>query len=248
MNPFDAPHPAHEANATAQVCDHCGSRVAGLCQPLDAAALDEISSEAQQLTLPAHSAVFREGDPAGRVFTLIDGVAKLSRLLPDGKQQVVGFRFAGDVIGYTTLEDYPFDAELLTDAKICRLDRGQLEGLLRRYPKLERRMLDLCVQELTTTQEQLVTVGRRSAEARVAAFLLSLVEASRRRGQPRQVLDMPMTRADIADFLGLTLETVSRSLTAFRKRGWIREPVHHRVELLDVPAITALAEGTSDRF
>ena len=117
MNPFDAPHPATQANATGQVCDRCGSRVAGLCQPLDAAALDEISSEAQQMVLPAHSAVFREGDPAGRVFTLIDGFAKLSRLLPDGKQQVVGFRFAGDVIGYTTLKNYPFDAELLTDAK-----------------------------------------------------------------------------------------------------------------------------------
>jgi CRP/FNR family transcriptional regulator, anaerobic regulatory protein len=246
LNPFDAPHPATQATATGQVCDRCGSRVAGLCQPLDAAALDEISSEANQMVLPAHSAVFREGDPAGRVFTLIDGFAKLTRLLPDGKQQVVGFRFAGDVIGYTTLKTYPFDAELLTDARLCRLDRGQLDGLLRRYPKLERRMLDLCVQELTATQEQLVTVGRRSAEARVAAFLISLVDASRRRGQPRQVLEMPMTRADIADFLGLTLETVSRSLTAFRKRGWIREPVHHRVELLNVPAITAMAEGTGD--
>jgi CRP/FNR family transcriptional regulator len=248
LNPFDAPHSATEANAAGQACERCGSRVSGLCQPLDSAALDEITSEAAHFVLPAHSAVFREGDPAGRVFTLVDGFAKLSRLLPDGKQQVVGFRFAGDVIGYTTLKNYPFDAELLTEARICRLDRAQLDGLLRRYPQLERRMLDLCVQELTATQEQLVTVGRRSAEARVAAFLISLVEASRRRGQPRQVLEMPMTRADIADFLGLTLETVSRSLTAFRKRGWIREPVHHRVELLNVPAITALAEGTSDNF
>ena len=246
MNPFDAPHPVKQVNATGHVCERCGSRVAGLCQPLDAAALDEISSEANQMVLPAHSAIFREGDPAGRVFTLIDGFAKLTRLLPDGKQQVVGFRFAGDVIGYTTLKTYPFDAELLTDAKLCRLDRTQLDGLLRRYPQLERRMLDLCVQELTATQEQLVTVGRRSAEARVAAFLISLVDASRRRGQPRQVLEMPMTRADIADFLGLTLETVSRSLTAFRKRGWIREPVHHKVELLNVPALTAMAEGSGD--
>jgi len=229
-----------------QVCDRCGSRVAGLCQPLDPAALDEISSESQQVTLPAHSMVFREGDPAGKIFTLIDGFAKLTRLLPDGKQQVVGFRFAGDVIGYTTLPRYPFDAELLTDSRICRLERGQLDTLLRRFPKLERRMLDLCVQELTATQEQLVTVGRRTAEARVAAFLISLVEASRRRNERQAVLEMPMTRADIADFLGLTLETVSRSLTAFRKRGWIREPVHHRVELLNPAALSGLAEGTSD--
>ena len=106
-------------------------------------------------------------------------------------------------------------------------------------------MLDLCVQELTATQEQLVTVGRRSAEARVAAFLISLVEASRRRGEAKPVLEMPMTRSDIADFLGLTLETVSRGLTAFRKRGWIREPVHHRIELLNVAALTGLADGTS---
>lgn len=198
------------------------------------------------MALPARATVFREGDPAGRVFTLVDGTAKLTRLLPDGRQQVVGFRFGGDVIGYTDRPTYPFDAELLTDARLCRLDRSQLDGLLRRYPQLERRMLDLCVQELTATQEQLVTVGRRSAEARVAAFLLSLVDASRRRGQPRQVLEMPMTRADIADFLGLTLETVSRSLTAFRKRGWIREPVHHRVELVNSAALASLAEGTGD--
>ncbi|MDO9709028.1 Crp/Fnr family transcriptional regulator [Paracraurococcus lichenis] len=245
MNPFDAPRQT-ELAAAAQVCDRCGSRVAGLCQPLDSAALDEISSEAQQMTMPAHAAVFREGDPAGRIFTLVDGFAKLTRLLPDGKQQVVGFRFAGDVIGYTTLPTYPFDAELLTESRLCRLDRGQLDALLRRYPTLERRMLDLCVQELTATQEQLVTVGRRSAEARVAAFLLSLVEASRRRNRPCSVLEMPMTRSDIADFLGLTLETVSRSLTAFRKRGWIREPVHHRVELVNFAALSALAEGTDD--
>ncbi|NOG72504.1 Crp/Fnr family transcriptional regulator [Roseicella sp. DB1501] len=241
MNPFDAAQHAPESRV--QICDRCGSRIAGLCQPLDAAALDEISAESQQVVMPAHSTIFREGDAAGKVFTLIEGFAKLSRLLPDGKQQVVGFRFAGDVIGYTTLAAYPFDAELLTEARICRLERRQLDALLQRYPKLERRMLDLCVQELTATQEQLVTVGRRSAEARVAAFLLSLVEAGRRRGAVPQVLEMPMTRADIADFLGLTLETVSRSLTAFRKRGWIREPMHHRVELLDPEAISALAEG-----
>lgn len=247
MNPFDAASPTTRVNAPDQICDRCGSRIAGLCQPLDAAALDEMSSESQQMVLPAHTMVFREGDPAGKVFTLIEGFAKLTRLLPDGKQQVVGFRFAGDVLGYTTLPSYPFDAELLTEARICRLDRSRLDTLLRRYPKLERRMLDLCVQELTATQEQLVTVGRRSAEARVAAFLLSLVEADRRRGVNRPVLDMPMTRADIADFLGLTLETVSRSLTAFRKRGWIREPVHHRIEVLNFPALSALAEGTGEQ-
>jgi len=228
----------------APVCETCGSRVAGLCRPLDAAALDEVSDESERLSLPARATVFREGDPAGRVFTLIEGTAKLTRLLPDGKQQVVGFRFAGDIIGYTTRPCYAFDAELLTDARLCRVERSRLDDLLRRYPMLERRLLDLCVQELGATQEQLVTVGRRTAEARVAAFLLSLIEARRRRGAVGRLLEMPMTRADIADFLGLTLETVSRTLTAFRRRGWIREPAHQRVELINLGALSGLAEGT----
>lgn len=245
MNPFDAPRRS-DPDLDSIACGTCGSRIAGLCRPLDAAALDEMSSESQQIALPARSTVFREGDPAGRVFTLIEGTAKLTRLLPDGKQQVVGFRFPGDIIGYTTRQEYPFDAELLTDSRLCRLERPRLEALLQRYPLLERRLLDLCVQELAATQEQLVTVGRRSAEARVAAFLLSLVEARRRRGQPGRLLEMPMTRADIADFLGLTLETVSRSLAAFRRRGWIREPAHQRVELADLGALSALAEGMPD--
>jgi CRP/FNR family transcriptional regulator len=245
LNPFDATRRS-SLNQEGQVCETCGSRVAGLCRPLDAAAIDEMSSEADQMSMPARSTIFREGDPAGRVYTLIDGTAKLTRLLPDGKQQVVGFRFPGDIIGYTTQGEYPFDAELLTEAKLCRLERRRLETLLQRYPTLERRLLDLCVQELAATQEQLVTVGRKSAEARVAAFLLSLVEARRRRRSEGRVLEMPMTRADIADFLGLTLETVSRTFTAFRKRGWLREPVHQRVELLDIGALAALAEGSAD--
>ncbi len=243
MNPLDSIRRS-ALTQDAQICETCGSRVAGLCRPLDPSALDEMSAEADRMSLPARATIFREGDPAGRVYTLIDGTAKLTRLLPDGKQQVVGFRFAGDVIGYTTRSEYPFDAELLTDAKLCRLERRQLDKMLHRHPLLERRLLDLCVQELAATQDQLVTVGRKSAEARVAAFLLSLADARRRRGGTSRVLDMPMTRADIADLLGLTLETVSRTFTAFRKRGWVREPVHQRVELLDIGALSALAEGT----
>ena len=245
MNPLDATR-LPQADLVDEVCTTCGSRVAGLCKPLDAASLDEVSNESERVSLPARSVVFREGDNANKVFSLITGIAKLTRLLPDGKQQVVGFRFAGDVLGYTTRREYSFDAELLTGATLCRVERPKLDKLLGRYPVMERRLLDLCVQELTATQEQLVTVGRRPAEARVAAFLMSLLEARRRRGKVERVLDMPMTRADIADFLGLTLETVSRSFTAFRKRGWLREPEHQKVELLDIQAIGALADGTAE--
>lgn len=237
---------AREALGEGEICGTCGSRVAGLCRPLDAAGLDDVVAEAEQLTLSARDTLFDEGDRATHIYTLVQGTAKLTRLLPDGREQVLGFRFAGDVLGYTGAERYPFSAQLLTSAQLCRLERRRLDGLLRRYPALERRLLDLCVQELAATQDQLVTVGRRTAEARVAAFLLSLADAGRRRHHVGAVLDMPMTRSDIADFLGLTLETVSRTLTAFRRRGWVREPAHGRVELLRMDRLLELTEGGSE--
>jgi len=201
--------------------------------------------EAEQLSLGSRTALFREGQPARHVFTLMHGTAKLTRLLPDGREQVLGFRFAGDVIGYTGGETYLFAAELLTPATLCRLERGRFDALMRRLPALERRFLDLCVQELAATQDQLVTVGRRTAEARLAAFLLQLAASRRLRLETGTVLDMPMTRSDIADFLGLTLETVSRGFTAFRRRGWVREPSHNHVELLNPRALTELIEGAA---
>lgn len=247
MNPLDAARRmTRDALGEGEICGSCGSRVAGLCRPLDAASLDDVLAEAEQIHLAPRDMLFHEGDRAGHVFTLVQGTAKLTRLLPDGREQVLGFRFAGDVLGFTGASHYPFAVQLLTQARLCRLERRRLDGLLRRYPALERRLLDLCVQELAATQDQLVTVGRRTAEARVAAFLLSLAEAGQRRQHPGAVLEMPMTRADIADFLGLTLETVSRTLTAFRRRGWVREPAHGRVELLQRAALLDLTEGSPE--
>lgn len=224
-------------------CATCGSRVTGLCHKLDAAALDDIAAESQRFTLTAKSIVFREGDAAGRAFSIVEGVVKLSRLLPDGKQQVVGFRFPGDVLGYGAGKTYPFDAETLTNGQFCRIERARLDTLLRLYPKMERRMLDLCLRELSDTQDQLVTVGRRSAEARVASFLIGLVEAYRQRGPLPAELPLPMTRGDIGDFLGLTLETVSRSFAAFKRRKLIAEPGQHRLRILDMDALLGLTEG-----
>ena len=243
MNPLDAIHHLAPEAQTSQACSSCGSRIAGLCHKLDAAALDDISSESQRFHLAPKSLVFREGDPAGRAYSIVEGVVKLSRLLPDGKQQVVGFRFPGDVLGYGAGKTYPFDAETLTNGHFCRIERSRLDALLRLYPQMERRMLDLCLRELSNTQDQLVTVGRRSAEARVASFLLGLAEAYRQRGTLPGELPMPMTRSDIGDFLGLTLETVSRSFAAFKRQKLIAEPGQHRVQILDGDALLCLTEG-----
>ncbi len=243
MNPFDVIARGAARDPISGICSRCGSRVTGMCRPLDIAALDDVASESDQLVLPARASLFGEGDKATRAFNIVEGTVKLSRLLPDGRRQVVGFRFAGDILGHTAGEAYRFEAELLTPGRFCRIERPKLERLLRAHPTLERRLLDLCLDELERTQEHMVTVGRRGAESRVAAFLLGLVEAQRRRGPLPPVLPMPMTRADIADFLGLTLETVSRALTGFRRKGWIEEPAHQRLRIARMAELMRCAEG-----
>jgi len=244
LSPLDVPAERRVAIADQPVaCLQCGSRITGICASLDAAGLDELSHEAQRASVKARETLFHEGDAVSGVLMIVKGMAKLSRLMADGRQQVLGFRFSGDILGLTHAATHAAEAEMLTDGTVCRLTKAQLEVTLQRHPTLQRRLLDLCLREVALTQDQLVTVGRRQAEQRVAAFLLSLSEAARRRGHSAQALDMPMTRSEIGDLLGLALETVSRAFTALRKRGLLTEPGGHKVLLTDLDTLEMVADG-----
>lgn len=247
MNPLDTTRALMDGLGTdAEVCATCGSRAHGLCAPLDAAALDDMAGETERVALSPRDPLFHQGDPATHVYTIIEGTARLTRLLPDGRQAAIGFRFPGDILGFTPAEEYPFGAEALTEVRICRLDRRRMDALFQRYPVLERRFLELCTRELAATQDHVLALNRFTAEERVAAFLISLVEAQERRGRTGPVFDLPATRADVGEFLGLTLETVSRAVSAFRKRGWVRLHGHSGVELPGRAALGALAVGEGE--
>ncbi|MBR0682247.1 helix-turn-helix domain-containing protein [Roseomonas eburnea] len=244
MHPLDATRALMDGlGSEANVCMKCGARSVGLCAPLDVAALDDMAGESERLAVEPRESVFHQGDPARFVYTLTEGMARLTRVLPDGRQAVIGFRFPGDILGFTPSEEHAFGAEMLTRGNVCRLDRRRLEQLFRRYPVMERRFLDLCMKELAASQDHILALGRFSAEERVAAFLVSLAEAQERRGHVGPVFDLPATRADMGEFLGLTLETVSRAVSAFRKRGWIRLHGHSGIELIDRPALIGLGTG-----
>lgn len=224
-------------------CLVCAARLVGLCAPLDPPLLELLASDAQRSSLLPRQAIFLQGDPARHVFILSAGAARLTRLLPDGRRAAVGFRLAGDLLGFTPLPEYPFGAEALGPASVCRLERHSLDSLIARHPVIERRLLDLCMDELASTQEQLLALGRFTAEERVAAFLLTALSAQARRGRAGAILDLPATRGDLGELLGLTLETVSRVFSAFRRRGWIRLHGSTGVEIRDAAALGCLARG-----
>lgn len=199
------------------------------------------------IRLGAGQPLFHEGDPATRVFTLTEGALKLYKLLPDGRRQVTGFMLPGDFLGITIDDDYAFTVEALADSKLCWFPRSRFGAFVEAHPDLERGLYRLAAHELAAAQAQMVLLGRKTAEERVASFFVALLErAERAAGGAEGMVDLPMSRLDIADYLGLTKETVSRVLASLKNKRAIRLAALTRIEILDRDALEAIASGMAD--
>lgn len=188
--------------------------------------------------------VFRnEGEPPQYLFNIISGAVKLFKLLPNGRRQVVGFLVMGDFIGFGRHDVTACSAETLTNVRLCRFERGKFRGLLDTYPGLERRLLAVASDEIAANQEHMMLLGRLNATERVARFLLARAEAARRIGGSETSFDLPMSRLDIADYLGVTIETVSRVFTQLRRMRLISYATARDMAILNPQALAARAEG-----
>jgi CRP/FNR family transcriptional regulator len=197
--------------------------------------------------LRAEQSVFHEGDPAKRVFMVTQGALKLYTLLADGRRQITGFMFPGDFLGASVDEEYAFTVEALEDSELWWFSRDAFDRFISEHPQVERELYRLAANELAEAQRQMVLLGRKSAAERLASFFLSLLaRAERASGHHETRFDLPMSRIDIADYLGLTKETVSRMLAELRSRGLIRLQAQNRVEVLDRQRLAAVASGEGD--
>jgi CRP/FNR family transcriptional regulator len=171
----------------------------------------------EPVSFAARAHIFSQEDQADHVFNVTDGVVRLFRLLPDGRRQIVGFALPGDFLGLALLDHYGVSADAVTGVLACRFSRRVFTQYLDRKPRLMRRLHEITGHELSLAQEQMVLLGRRSAEERLSSFLVSLRERFARLGHHSVTLPLPMSRQDIADYLGLTIETVSRTFTKLAK-------------------------------
>ena len=188
--------------------------------------------------------MFHEGDPAKRVFMVTRGALKLYTLLADGRRQITGFMFPGDFLGVSVDEEYAFSVEALEETDVWWFSREAFDRFVSEHPEVERELYRLAAHELAAAQQQMVLLGRKAAAERLASFFLSLVErAERASGMQETSFELPMTRIDIADYLGLTKETVSRMLAHLRSRGLIRLQAQNRVEVLDRFGLRSMAQG-----
>ena len=181
--------------------------------------------------------IYAEGEPAGHVYKVVSGVVRISKLLPDGRRQISAFHTAGDMFGFETDDLHHTSAEAVVPVKLVAYKWQSLlaEGI--RSESLVRDLLNLAMIGLRRTQEHLLLLGRKNALERVAAFLLEMA----RRTKSGPVVELAMPRHDIADYLGLTLETVSRMFAELKALGAIRLEGARRVHVLDEQRLAAMS-------
>ena len=224
-------------------CDTCGARAFSVCgslEPDDLAGLDAI---AERMTLQAGDALVREGDAALDVFNVTSGSVRVYKLLPDGRRQITGFLFAGDFIGMASGEVYGFSAEAIEATTLCRFRRNEYRALIRQSPALEGALLDRATHELAAAQNQMLLLGRKTARERLASFLSDLPDRDPLRPSDDGVVHLPMTRSEIADYLGLTIETVSRELTKLKTAGVVTPLSLHALRVDRPEQLRDIADG-----
>ena len=185
-------------------CEGCAARALSICGAMRSEDLGHLAAARTHQQVKAGETFLDEGDAATHFFNIVEGAVKVFKLLPDGRRQVTGFLFAGDLLGLAFNDSYTYSAEAITDVRICRFPRRQLERLLEQFPRMERRALAMASNELAAAQEQMMLLGRKTAHERIASFLLSLARRAEQRGGDGDTIRLPMTRTDIADYLGLT--------------------------------------------
>jgi CRP/FNR family transcriptional regulator, anaerobic regulatory protein len=221
-------------------CTACAVRSLSVCGALDETDLVEFERIARHIHLAPNEALFTVGQAATSVHNMTAGVARLYKLLPDGRRQVIGFALPGDFLGTMPSDRYSFSADAIEAVSVCRFPAEAFAQFIEHRPHFLLRINEFAARELMLAQEQMLLLGRRTAEEKVAAFLIGWRKRLAHIGDERQSITLPMSRQDIADYLGLTIETVSRTLTRFEREKMLII-VAGGVRLLDQGRAEAMA-------
>jgi CRP/FNR family transcriptional regulator len=229
--------------AKESICDQCTVRDRAFCSALDDVEINELSAISSHKNYRAGETIFEEAAKISRFANIVQGTVKLTKLLPDGRQQITGFLFPGDFVGKVYSENHTTFVEAITDTQICTFAQGSLENLLEKHPHLTRRLFGLSNQSLERAEEWMLLLGRKTAREKIGSFLLLLSQRASERDADPDNIHLAMGRADIADYLGLTIETVSRQISKLKAEQVIRLGAGNMVHLNDRDTLQDLAEG-----
>ncbi|OJF92749.1 Crp/Fnr family transcriptional regulator [Pararhizobium antarcticum] len=205
-------------------CLTCDARSGGVCGTLDAEQLASLAKASSKKRLESGAELIGDAQTVEAYSNILSGVVKLTKGLPDGREQIVGLQFAPDFLGRPFQDESAITAHAATNVVLCSFPKRTLEMLIKQSPRLEHFLLNQTLRELDEARDWMLTLGRKNALEKVASYLLLIARYIDPAVDPDSqsiAFDLPMSRLEIADFLGLTIETVSRQLTKLRIDGVI---------------------------
>ena len=205
----------------------------------------EMVQGGQRETLPPKRTLFLQGDPAERFYVVIKGRLKLSRLSELGKEAIIRYIGAGEMAGAVAVlkgKDYPVTAEAVEETDVAGWDKPALLQQLRAHPEIAVDMLAVVLERLEEVQQRYLELCSEGVEQRIARSLLRLMQRAGTRCANGILIDLPLSRQNIADYSGTTLYTASRILSAWEKNGWVQSG-REKVIITDPHALVKFAEG-----
>jgi CRP/FNR family transcriptional regulator len=228
---------------TSLPCDRCVGRSLNLCRPLDDARLRRLLALGGIRHWKRHETLFRAGDPMASFFKIRKGIVAVSRALDDGRRQIVAVRAPGDCVGYLDNDGkYAFEGEALTDVEACAFDRRGFDAFATDHPDLAAAVTEALSSALKQTGQAMLVLGQLRSTERVAHFLCEIDALYRQRHIGGTPLALHMSRGEIGDYLGLTIETVSRSMGKLKKRGLIGLVGGDGIVVLDSAKLRAMGK------
>lgn len=226
------------------VCLACEARHGGICGALKPQQLLELSKHTTRTAHERDVDLFASNSDPEVYSNILGGVVKLTKIMPDGRQQIVGLQFAPDFLGRPFSNNSDLIAEAATDVRLCSFPKRVIEKILKETPEMEHRLHEQHMRELDDARDWMLTLGRKTAIEKVASFILMLViHIDPEKGDSIKDIEisLPLKRADIADYLGLTIETVSRQVTNLRKKGVIAINDRKSILVVDKDRLATIA-------
>ncbi len=223
-------------------CEDCPIRYNAVCSKCDRDELDELEAIKYYRSFSAGQTIFFAGDPLEFVGSIVFGVASLTRTMPDGRVQMVGLLLPSDFLGRPHRETIETDVVAETDVMLCCFRRKPFEGMIEQTPHVGQRLLEMTLDELDAAREWMLVLGRKTAREKIAS-LLHMIATRMAALEPGDGVGanftLPITRETMANYLGLTIETVSRQMSALKKEGLIAFEDRRDITVPDLDALKA---------
>ncbi len=236
----------HARNDNTQFCLHCNVRDRALCSALPSSAAAALHGIAQYKQIAAGQVIQSQDHAPAWFATVMSGVIKLVKVQQDGRQQITGLLFPSDFLGHPYAERSSLLAEAATTLELCCFSKGAFAKLMRLHPSLKLALLLRAFDDLDAARQWMLLLGRQSARERVASLLSTIARRlPQSRARRRFLLQFasPLSRTEIADALGLTIETVSREIRDLKSKGLIDTKGRREIFVPDLAALTRIADG-----